>query len=178
MQYFKSTKTFRYEAQNTAKVHILKDETHWLCGLKRKSNFVEVEKSDDLALCVNCQVAAGMKDNDRQETFKGFIIRHVMDCIANLDPDAIVSGLELACNRIQAELVEYKALCYLEVESHYANETIGFVVVEANERRYSIRFTFKRNRKVKMHFESASRHYLTLPVRYVFGPESAHKAHF
>jgi hypothetical protein len=178
MQYFKSTKKFRYEAQNTAKVHILKDETHWLCGLNRKPNFEEVAFSETLALCVNCQVAAGMKHNDRQETFKGFIIRQVTDCIVDLDSDHILSGLELACTKIQENLSAYRALCRLEIKSHFVNETIGFIVIEANARSYSIRFTYKRNRKVKMHFESASRHYLTLPVHYVFGPESEKNAHF
>lgn len=172
MQYFKNTRSFRYEAQNTAKVHILKNDTHWLCGLKRKSNFEEVAFSDDLSICVNCQVAAGMKENDRAETFKGFIVRHVMGCVADMDPDKIIEGLELACKRMEEDLVEYDVKCFVDLESHFADETIGFIRSEANAKQYSIRFTYKRHRKVRMHFESASRHYLTLPLNFVFGPES------
>jgi len=172
MQYFKSTRVYKYEAQNAAKVHILKDETHWLCGLKRKPEYEEVTWDDTLPLCLNCQVAAGMKENDRQESFKSFLVRVVNESTVDANPDVIVEALEVACKLVEQHLAQYHVVCTLEVDHHFTNETVGRIVIDANARRYFIRFTYRRNRKAKMHFESASRHYLTLPLAYVFGPEA------
>lgn len=171
MQYFKSTKEYKYAAQNVSKVHILKDEKTWLCGLSRKPNFVQVDDIKGLSICHNCEIAAGFAEKERQETFKGFIVRHVTQMTEGTDPQEIHSALEKACQHIQAVLEKYSAKTYLEIEKDFVDEMVGHIVIEANGMKFNLRFTYKRNRKNKLHFESASRHYLTLPIDYVLNPD-------
>lgn len=168
MEYFKSTKIYKYPTQNVTKVHIKKDETNWMCGLRRKPEFEKIDSLTTETLCLNCSIAAGLVDKDRQETLKSFIVRNIGAYIGDIDPDTILEALGKGCKAIEDQLKGYQVKCFLETEYDFQEEIVGKIVIEVQGMRFFIRFTYKKKRKTKMHFESASRNYLSLPVDYVF----------
>lgn len=145
----------------------MKDEQTWLCGVKRKPDFEKIDDIGDQEVCQNCLFKAGEIDIVRQETFKSYIVRKMRENMTDLSPEKFNENMESACTALEKEMSKYQAVCKVEIEQSYINETTGRVVIEAGGAQYYLRFTYKPARKNQLHFESAARHYLTLPIHLV-----------